>query len=347
MQASGLEWQEESTFQSVTRTFRPAVGVSGRRTVQDPHPGRAYLPAPGSIGWGRYVAAPPWPSRQPRRITPGRSAAHPRTGAVAAWSPTGDSRAPNDLRPAPSPGAGSADPTPSGSRPWAPVLAHRRPGRERASASWSRIASFPARPADAGSSRPVSSVATDGRTLTPRRVARHDVGRFSGRACDPAVLEVYHAVALPAPRVLPTRWCQDRRNANTASTLRWSPASGARFNLVKMLALQQRPLCGAVWPLPLVLVLAGVTLMCFPDGRLPSPRWRVVVALMVAVAVPLMIASAVWPVEYADNSLSVPHPLHVGGYDAWVPRRADGARVETDVVAQGVPPARSSFLLRL
>ena len=102
-----------------------------------------------------------------------------------------------------------------------------------------------------------------------------------------------------------------------------------------------------VWPLPLVLVLTGVTLMCFPDGRLPSPRWRVVVALMVAVAVPLMIASAVWPVEYADNSLSVPHPLHVGGYDAWVPRRADGARVETDVVAQGVPPARSSFLLRL
>ncbi len=29
----------------------------------------------------------------------------------------------------------------------------------------------------------------------------------------------------------------------------------------------------SVWPLPLVLVLAGVILMCFPDGRLPSPRW--------------------------------------------------------------------------
>ncbi|HEX2274396.1 MAG TPA: histidine kinase [Acidimicrobiales bacterium] len=71
-----------------------------------------------------------------------------------------------------------------------------------------------------------------------------------------------------------------------------------------------------VWPLPLVLVLTGVTLMCFPDGRLPSPRWRVVVALMAAVGVPLAIASALWPVEYADNSLSVPHPFHVGGYDA-------------------------------
>ncbi len=71
-----------------------------------------------------------------------------------------------------------------------------------------------------------------------------------------------------------------------------------------------------MWPLPLVLVLSGVTIMCFPDGRLPSPRWRVVVAVMMAAGAPLAVASALWPVEYADNSLSVPHPLHVGGYDA-------------------------------
>lgn len=70
-----------------------------------------------------------------------------------------------------------------------------------------------------------------------------------------------------------------------------------------------------VWPLALVLVLAGVTLMCFPDGRLPSPRWRPVVAVMVAVGAVLAICSALWPVEYADNALSVPHPLNVGGYD--------------------------------
>jgi signal transduction histidine kinase len=70
-----------------------------------------------------------------------------------------------------------------------------------------------------------------------------------------------------------------------------------------------------VWPLTLVLVLIGITLMCFPDGRLPSPRWRVVVAAMVAVGTLLALASAIWPVEYADNSLSLPHPLHVGGYD--------------------------------
>ncbi|MDQ3631084.1 MAG: histidine kinase [Actinomycetota bacterium] len=70
-----------------------------------------------------------------------------------------------------------------------------------------------------------------------------------------------------------------------------------------------------VWPLPLVLVLSGVTFMCFPDGRLPSPRWRLVVAVMVAVGALLALASALWPVDYADNSLSVPHPLHVGGYE--------------------------------
>ena len=69
-----------------------------------------------------------------------------------------------------------------------------------------------------------------------------------------------------------------------------------------------------VWPLPLVLVLVAVTLMSFPDGRLPSWRWRVVVAAMVATGTLLALASALWPLEYADNSLSVPHPLHVAGY---------------------------------
>jgi len=69
-----------------------------------------------------------------------------------------------------------------------------------------------------------------------------------------------------------------------------------------------------VWPLPLVLVLSGVTMMCFPDGRLPSRRWRVVVAAMAAAGTLLALASALWPVEYIDNSLSVPHPLHVSGY---------------------------------
>jgi signal transduction histidine kinase len=71
-----------------------------------------------------------------------------------------------------------------------------------------------------------------------------------------------------------------------------------------------------VWPLPLVLVLTGVTLMCFPDGRLPSRRWRVLVAAMIATALLMSAMSALWPLEYAENGLTVAHPFHVDGYDA-------------------------------
>ena len=71
-----------------------------------------------------------------------------------------------------------------------------------------------------------------------------------------------------------------------------------------------------VWPLPLVLVLSGVTIMSFPDGRLPSRRWRVVVIAMLAAGALLALLSALWPLEYAENSLSVPHPLQLGGYDS-------------------------------
>ena len=71
-----------------------------------------------------------------------------------------------------------------------------------------------------------------------------------------------------------------------------------------------------VWPLPLVLVLFAVTIMSFPDGRLPSPRWRLAVAAMAAVGAVLAVMSALWPVEYADNQLEVAHPLHVGGAGA-------------------------------
>ncbi len=69
-----------------------------------------------------------------------------------------------------------------------------------------------------------------------------------------------------------------------------------------------------VWPLALVLVLAAVTMMSFPDGRLPSRAWRAVVVAMVLTGVLLSFASALWPVEYADDALAVPYPLHVGGY---------------------------------
>jgi len=78
-----------------------------------------------------------------------------------------------------------------------------------------------------------------------------------------------------------------------------------------------------VWPLALVLVVFGVTIMSFPDGRLPSHRWRVVVAAMTAAGVILAVVSALWPVEYATDSLVVTHPFRLPGYglvrEPWVP----------------------------
>lgn len=71
-----------------------------------------------------------------------------------------------------------------------------------------------------------------------------------------------------------------------------------------------------VWPLPLAIALAGWTLMAFPDGRLPSPRWRFAVAAMMAVAAVLAVVSALWPVEYDRVGLAAAHPLDVPGGEA-------------------------------
>ncbi len=68
-----------------------------------------------------------------------------------------------------------------------------------------------------------------------------------------------------------------------------------------------------VWPLPLVLVLVGVAVMCFPTGRLPSPGWRPVVVVLAAVGLVLSTVSALWPVEYARTGLVAGHPFALPG----------------------------------
>jgi len=68
-----------------------------------------------------------------------------------------------------------------------------------------------------------------------------------------------------------------------------------------------------VWPLPLVLALVGVTVMSFPDGRMPSARWRRVATAVVGLAALAAVVSALWPVDYARNDLAVAHPLDLGG----------------------------------
>jgi signal transduction histidine kinase len=96
-------------------------------------------------------------------------------------------------------------------------------------------------------------------------------------------------------------------------------AHAAMF-FARQYGLHDGPLPGAswigwlgVWPLPLVLVLAGVTLMSFPSGHLPSRAWRPVVGVLAAVGVTLALVSALWPVEYARTALVAPHPLNLPG----------------------------------
>ncbi|MEU4237414.1 histidine kinase [Actinoplanes sp. NPDC026619] len=68
-----------------------------------------------------------------------------------------------------------------------------------------------------------------------------------------------------------------------------------------------------VWPLPLVLVLVGVAVMCFPTGRLPSRAWAPVVGVLAAVGLVLALVSALWPVEQARTGLVAGHPFAVPG----------------------------------
>jgi len=68
-----------------------------------------------------------------------------------------------------------------------------------------------------------------------------------------------------------------------------------------------------VWPLPIAIAIAGWTLMAFPDGRLPSRRWRGPFAAMMGVAVLMATLSALWPTEYDRIGLVAPHPLDLPG----------------------------------
>ncbi|RAK31423.1 histidine kinase [Actinoplanes lutulentus] len=66
-----------------------------------------------------------------------------------------------------------------------------------------------------------------------------------------------------------------------------------------------------VWPLPLVLVLVGAAVMCFPTGRLPSRAWAPVLGVLCVLGFVLSLVSALWPVEYARTGLG--HPFSLPG----------------------------------
>ncbi|WP_242494844.1 helix-turn-helix domain-containing protein [Nocardioides zhouii] len=64
-----------------------------------------------------------------------------------------------------------------------------------------------------------------------------------------------------------------------------------------------------VWPIATSIALVTLAIVCFPDGRLPSPTWRPVAGVVVVLAVACSALSLLWPVEYAAAGLRVAHPL--------------------------------------
>ena len=70
-----------------------------------------------------------------------------------------------------------------------------------------------------------------------------------------------------------------------------------------------------VWPLAIALALTTFAVICFPDGRLPSRRWRPVAAVVVVITLVCATLSAIWPVEYLSAGVITSHPLHASSPD--------------------------------
>ncbi|UDY36041.1 helix-turn-helix domain-containing protein [Dermatobacter hominis] len=70
------------------------------------------------------------------------------------------------------------------------------------------------------------------------------------------------------------------------------------------------------WPLVVGLALVTLSVILFPDGRLPSPGWRWVVRTGAALTAVLAVVSAVWPVGTTSAGVLTPYPFSVGGDDA-------------------------------
>ncbi|SEC17696.1 regulatory protein, luxR family [Nocardioides exalbidus] len=73
-----------------------------------------------------------------------------------------------------------------------------------------------------------------------------------------------------------------------------------------------------VWPIALGIALVTLAVVAYPDGRLPSPRWRPVVAVIAVLATTCSTLSLLWPVEYDAAGVSVPHPFAGPAPDAVV-----------------------------
>jgi hypothetical protein len=71
-----------------------------------------------------------------------------------------------------------------------------------------------------------------------------------------------------------------------------------------------------VWPVVVGLGLVTLSVVLFPDGRLPTPGWRWVVIVGVAFTAVLATLSALWPVQVASAGVVTPFPFHLPGGEA-------------------------------
>ncbi len=68
-----------------------------------------------------------------------------------------------------------------------------------------------------------------------------------------------------------------------------------------------------VWPIAVGMMLTFLAVVCFPDGRLPSRRWRPVVVIACVLAGACAAMSALWPVEWASAGLDARPPFSLPG----------------------------------
>ncbi len=70
-----------------------------------------------------------------------------------------------------------------------------------------------------------------------------------------------------------------------------------------------------VWPTAIGLALTTLSVICFPNGRLPSRRWRLPLLVLGVIAVVCATLSALWPVEYASTGTTTAPPFLLDGAD--------------------------------